>query len=136
MTENKKGLFVTTDTDEVSYTINPKAPNTEDVLELYEFAGKVVGKAIFERITLNIHFDHCLLRALTGRDITLEDLKTLDTGLYNSLAFLQRTTLGGCDIFQEYFVVPERGDKVVELCEKGAEKLVTDSNKHEYVRLM
>ena len=46
---------------------------------MYEFVGKVVGKSIFERITLDIHFDYCLLRTIAGRDLTLEDLVSLDT---------------------------------------------------------
>lgn len=44
--------------------------------------------------------------------------------------------MGGCDLFQEYFVVPESGDKPIELCDKGATKLVTDENKGEYVKLL
>ena len=68
-----------TDSDEVSYTINPKSPFDSKTLEIYEFAGKVIGKAIFERISLDIHFDYCLLAALSGNEPTLEDLRTLDT---------------------------------------------------------
>ncbi len=71
-------MFVKTDSAEVSYSINPNSPDTEKILDAYEFAGKVVGKAIFERITLDMHFDNCLLRALVGKPVTLEDLKSLD----------------------------------------------------------
>lgn len=69
--------------------INPKIPDNEETLELYEFAGKVVGKAIFERITLDIIFDNCLLRAIAGQQPSLDDLKFLDTPvkLYNILSF-------------------------------------------------
>ena len=50
--------------------------------------------------------------------------------------FLQNNTIGGSDIFQEYFIVPDRGDQTIELCSDGAQKLVTDSNKDEYIKLM
>ncbi len=39
-------------------------------------------------------------------------------------------------MFQEYFVVTEGGDKVIELCEHGANMLVTDQNKDRYIQLM
>ena len=68
-----------TDSDQVSYTINPKSSDDEKTLDMYEFAGKVVGKAMFERITLDMYFDDCLLKAVADRSLTLEDLKTMDT---------------------------------------------------------
>lgn len=50
--------------------------------------------------------------------------------------YLQENTISGSDLFEEYFVLPERGDKVLELCPKGAQKLVTDENKHQYIKLL
>lgn len=81
------GLFVTTDSDEVSYTINPKTPANLQTLKLYEFAGKIIGKAIFERITLDIHFDRCTLAAIAHQKPTLKELKSLDTGVRHFLLF-------------------------------------------------
>lgn len=77
------GLFSKTDSDQISYTINPKSSDSVATLDMYEFAGKVVGKAIFERITLDIHFDDCFLKSLAGRDLVLDDLRSLDTPVNN-----------------------------------------------------
>lgn len=102
-----KGLFVTTESDEVNYTINHKLPDTEAVLDMYEFVGKVIGKAIFEHITLNAHFDHCVLRALTGRDVILEDLKTLDTQVaYPPFVIISMISSSSCTI--HWYILKKR----------------------------
>ena len=80
------------DCEEVIYVINPKSSDTKETLKLYEFAGRVVGKAIFERITLDIHFDDCLLKALSEKQITLDDLKSIDSPVTTQFASLYLTS--------------------------------------------
>ena len=77
------GFFVKTDSDEINYAINPQSPETPEVLAVYEFAGKVVGKAIFERITLDLRFNDCILKAIAGKSPTLKDLQSLDAQVIN-----------------------------------------------------
>lgn len=86
-------MFVKTDSEEVSYKINPKVPDSEDMLHMYQFAGRIVGKAIFERITFDMHFDNCLLKAIAGKSPTLEDLKSLDTPVIIRVHCLRVTNL-------------------------------------------
>lgn len=62
----------------MTYTLNPNLENSEAVLDMYEFAGRVIGKALFERVTMNFHFDDCTLSYLAGKPVTLEDLQSLD----------------------------------------------------------
>lgn len=56
--------------------------------------------------------------------------------MYNSLAYIRDNSIDEADVFQEYFVVPSREQPVRELCPDGATKLVTDSNKHEYIQYL
>ena len=70
----------------MAYTINPKADNTLPTLDMYEFAGRVIGKALFERITINLHFDDCTLKYLSNRPLVLEDLRSLDEAVFTRLS--------------------------------------------------
>lgn len=72
-------LFVRAATSDVVYTINPDLKDSVQILEAYSFIGKVIGKALFERIVIDMHFDDCLLGYLVGLPVELEDLQTLDT---------------------------------------------------------
>ena len=71
-------MFFRADTKEVVYKINPKAPNTTENLELYKMMGKVIGKALFEKMTIPTTLDRFLLKQLIGAEFTLEDLKSSD----------------------------------------------------------
>ena len=73
------GIFIKADNPELTYTINPKLDNSDATLDLFEFAGRVIGKALFERVVLNVHLDDCTLKYLVGKPLTLEDLQSLDT---------------------------------------------------------
>lgn len=53
----------------------------EDYLSIF---GAVLGKAIFEKVTIEYHFDHTFLRMLIGERVTLEDVRTFDQDLYQS----------------------------------------------------
>ncbi len=50
------------DTDEVTYKLNPYTEEDEKVEGLLRLAGKVLGKAIFERIPINAHIDIGLIK--------------------------------------------------------------------------
>jgi len=69
---------VKTDTDEVIYTINPRAANTKENLDLYKLLGRFIGKAIFEQMTIPVQLDRLLLKQIIGAEFTLDDLTTLD----------------------------------------------------------
>ena len=47
-------------------------------LEYYEFIGKVLSKAIFDKITLKTNFNIVLIKLIMNLKIDLEDLKYLD----------------------------------------------------------
>ena len=51
------GLFVKADTPQITYKINGNCEMNENSLNLFRLLGKIIGKAIFERISLNCYLD-------------------------------------------------------------------------------
>ena len=63
-----------------------------DAVGLYNFLGKILGKALFEGITIQPIFAHFFLAFIRGDYNymhTLPDLSTKDPTLYNNLMFLK-----------------------------------------------
>lgn len=72
--ESLKGKF--------TYFIPTNRPNvSNNYLEYYEFIGKVLGKALFDKITVKGNFNVVLLKLIMSEDVNLEDLTFLDTGV-------------------------------------------------------
>lgn len=68
---------------------------------MFEFLGRILGKALYEGITIKPQFAHFFLSFLRGEYNFLnivEDLTTLDSTLYNNLMFLVRSSLLNCRI--------------------------------------
>jgi hypothetical protein len=63
-----------------SYFISKKTPKeyVSNFLDYYIFIGKVLGKAIFDKITLKTNFNCILLKHLMHLDISIEDIKYID----------------------------------------------------------
>jgi len=65
----------------------------EDEIEnLYTFLGRVLGKALYENITVQPQFAHFMLNFMNGKyNFTnlINDLATLDKDLYKNLMFLK-----------------------------------------------
>ena len=53
--------------------------------EYFNFLGRLLGKAMYEGITLEPRFADFFLRKLIGKQNSLNDLKSLDPELYKSL---------------------------------------------------
>lgn len=53
------------------------------------FIGKMIGKALFEGITIGPKFSGPFLNALIGKRNNFEDLRKIDKDLYNSLLYIR-----------------------------------------------
>ncbi|KAJ1607789.1 E3A like HECT domain containing ubiquitin [Cryptosporidium canis] len=62
---------------------------TNIVLYLFEFLGKIVGKAIYEKILLEIEFNPVFLNSVFGQKNDFDDLLNLDQELFRSLNYLK-----------------------------------------------
>ncbi|EUD65448.1 hypothetical protein C922_04188 [Plasmodium inui San Antonio 1] len=78
-------------------TLYPKRFHSNDNLNLYTFAGKVIGKAIYERILIESVFNDVFLSFLLSDEIDLDveidinDLYFIDQHVFKSLLYIQNT---------------------------------------------
>lgn len=97
------GLFSQTSTSDRFLIPNPTARYLENGLQMIEFLGRVVGKALYEGILLDYSFSHVFVQKLLGRYSFLDELSTLDPELYRNLMYVKVHIL---DHFQSllYFI--------------------------------
>ncbi|KAF2651032.1 hypothetical protein K491DRAFT_111221 [Lophiostoma macrostomum CBS 122681] len=130
-----------------------------ELLQRYEFLGRIIGKCLYEGILVDVNFAHFFLRkwALTGgtnsapRETgyrpTLNDLKDLDEALYQGLHQL-KTYTGDVEDFALNFTVtdtivtdhatsPKKTKAVTrELVPGGSDMTVTNQNRLLYITYM
>jgi hypothetical protein len=101
-------------------------------LSMFQLVGRIIGKAIFERITIEPKFAEFFLQKMTGKHNFLEDLKSLDQEIYNNLMFLKNYE-GNCEDLSLTFTVNNLDGSEHDLKPKGSEIAVTSQNKLEYI---
>ncbi|MCO5566709.1 hypothetical protein L7F22_020388 [Adiantum nelumboides] len=99
------GLFAQRETDEGLLFPHPAAGKLQHGLQMLEFLGRIVGKAIYEGILLEFQFSHAFIWKLLGRYVFFDELSALDPELHQNLMYLKvscDTTvwamLGGQDV--------------------------------------
>nr|DAD48727.1 TPA_asm: hypothetical protein HUJ06_018664 [Nelumbo nucifera] len=83
------GLFSQTSTSERLLIPNTAARFMENGIQMIEFLGRVVGKALYEGILLDYYFSHVFVQKLLGRYSFLDELSTLDSELYRNLMYVK-----------------------------------------------
>jgi hypothetical protein len=100
-------------------------------------AGRFIGRSLLEGYPLGFHLSLPLLKMMLGVPITFGDLEFLDTASYRSLVWLLEND--DVDALALDFTVSESDEdgnvSTVELVVGGADMVVTDANKREFVRL-
>ena len=124
---------------------NPSAVKLYDEREidhLFSFIGRVLGKALFENITLQPQFAHFYLAFMHGRynfANLINDLSTLDAELFRNLMFLKSYQGDIADLSLTFSVgdasLGER-DCEVDLLPGGSRIAVTSLNRHRYIHAM
>lgn len=125
----EQGLFEFSDIDNLTYSIKPshqEAP--EHKLQLLRMAGLVLGKALLDGVTLNVHLSAVLYKHLLRVPLTTMDVMLVDSQVHSSLCYMLDNAIEG--VFFESFSVGGHP-----LCEGGAEIEVNDANKAEYAAL-
>ena len=117
------------------YHIDPRSSiANEEHLNYFEFFGKILAKAIFERHMVDARLSISILRHLCGKPLVLEDLGELDPQYFIGLSWMLNNNID--DIIYENFTVIQDnfGSKeVIELIPGGKKIEVTESNKRKYV---
>lgn len=108
----------------------------------YEFLGRILGKAIFEKMMVELPLAGFFLAKLLARkhssDVDLHNLASLDPVLYKNLVYLKNYKGDVSDLNLDFTISNNDLDEheVVELKPNGSKIPVTHENKIEYVHLV
>ncbi|XP_019615606.1 PREDICTED: LOW QUALITY PROTEIN: ubiquitin-protein ligase E3B-like [Branchiostoma belcheri] len=133
-------LFKMTSGEERLYP-SPTSYIQEDHLTLFEFVGKMLGKAVYEGIVVEVPFASFFLSQVLSHHhsalySSIDELPSLDPELYKSLTFIKHYTEGDVrDLELTFSYAEDVMGKVVthELMPGGRAISVTNDNKIAYV---
>jgi len=122
---------------------NPSAQSAHgsDSIVMFEFLGRILGKALYEGITIQPQFAHFFLSFLRGDYNSLHMLPylcSMDPTLYNNLMFLKTYDGDASDLCLSFTVTTDDFgiNKEISLMPNGANIDVTNRNKHHYIGLV
>ncbi|KAJ7649720.1 HECT-domain-containing protein [Roridomyces roridus] len=118
---------------------NPHAYAVEQHnLNWYRFIGRIVGKAMYEGILVDIAFAGFFLAKWLGKQSFLDDLASLDPELYNGLIFLKHYAGDTEDLSLNFTVAVEDFGvtRTVDLIANGSNIAVTKENRLQYIYLV
>ncbi|XP_020573828.1 E3 ubiquitin-protein ligase UPL7 [Phalaenopsis equestris] len=129
------GLFCETSTTDGNLVPNISSRLLDNGMEMFEFLGRVVGKALYEGILLDYTFSLVFVQKLLGQYSFLDELSTLDSELYRNLMYLKHYDGDVAELSLDFTVTEEVcGKRIVrELRPDGRNVLVTNENKLQYI---
>lgn len=135
-----RGLFLST-TDRLLYPNPQAAVLMDNFTKHYYFLGRMLGKAIYENMLVEIPFASFFLSKILSRhsgDLDIHHLASLDPEMYKNLLSLKTYDGDVSDLGLDFSVVNNDfgQTKVEELKPGGRDIPVTNSNKIEYIHLM
>ncbi|TRY66469.1 hypothetical protein DNTS_005364 [Danionella cerebrum] len=125
-------LFRTSPGDRVTYTINPSSHCNPNHLSYFKFVGRVVAKAVYDNRLLECYFTRSFYKHILGKSVS-EDYPFFQGLVYlleNDVSTLGYELTFSTEV-QEFGVCEVRDLKA-----NGANILVTEENKKEYVHLV
>ncbi|XP_031779888.1 ubiquitin-protein ligase E3B isoform X3 [Nasonia vitripennis] len=115
----------------------------ENHLLLFEFAGRILGKAVYEGITVDVHFASFFVSQFCGQTggllySCLDELASLDQDLYRSLTMVKHYKGDVSELELTFSLDENVMGKVItyELKPGGKAILVTNENKINYIHLV
>ncbi|RCI16673.1 hypothetical protein L249_2219 [Ophiocordyceps polyrhachis-furcata BCC 54312] len=130
-------LFIPVSSDQTTFHPNKLSGINDEHLMFFKFIGRVIGKALYEGRLLDCFFSRAVYKRILGKSVSVKDMESFDPDYYKSLCWMLDNEI--TDIITETFSVEndEFGvTTVVDLVPNGREILVSEENKHEYVRLV
>uniref|UniRef100_A0A8P4KNG8 HECT-type E3 ubiquitin transferase n=1 Tax=Dicentrarchus labrax TaxID=13489 RepID=A0A8P4KNG8_DICLA len=131
------GLFEYSATDNYTLQINPNSGLcNEDHLPYFKFIGRVAGMAVYHGKLLDAFFIRPFYKMMLQKPITLQDMESVDSEYFNSLMWILENDPTDLDlrftIDEELFGQTHQH----ELKPGGAEIVITNDNKKEYIHLV
>ncbi|KAJ1691760.1 hypothetical protein LUZ63_015915 [Rhynchospora breviuscula] len=132
------GLFTQTSTSDSNLIPCMSARILPNGMEMLEFLGQIVGKAMYEGILLDYSFSLVFVQKLLGRYSFLDELSTLDSELYRNLMHLKHFDGDASELCLDFTITEELCGKMIvhELRPGGTNVPVTSENKLQYVHDM
>ncbi|KAH8087159.1 HECT-domain-containing protein [Cristinia sonorae] len=135
--DSDRGLWLATKNNELypnphSYAIEAHS------LNWYRFIGRILGKALYEGILVDVAFAGFFLAKWLGKQSFLDDLASLDPELYQGLIFLKHYTGNPEDLSLNFTVAEEEFGvtKSRPLIPNGENIAVTKENRLQYIYLV
>jgi ubiquitin-protein ligase E3 C len=83
---------------------NPESPSIQE----YEFIGKLIGKAVYESITIEQKFVEPFMNLVIGRKNAFEDIQYIDPAIYQSLIGIKHMPDNELEGMQQTFVIQDQ----------------------------
>ncbi|KAG8852075.1 hypothetical protein FRB91_007040 [Serendipita sp. 411] len=135
--DTNRGLWLATKQQELYPNSHSYAKESHQ-LNWYRFIGRVLGKALYEGILVDVAFAGFFLAKWLGKQSFLDDLASLDPELYQGLIFLKNYP-GNPEELSLDFSINEEDlgiTRTIELKPGGASIPVTKDNRLEYIYLV
>ncbi|KAJ8917808.1 hypothetical protein NQ315_010714 [Exocentrus adspersus] len=122
---------------------SPTSMMHDNHLQLFEFVGRMLGKAVYEGIVVDVPFASFFLSQVSGQTAQVlyscvDELPSLDPALYRSLSYVKHYEGDVSDLDLTFSVDEDNMGKLVtyELVPGGKAVQVTNENKINYIHLM
>ena len=112
---------------------NPGSKLNPEHLFYFNFAGKMIARAIIDNINVDCPLSNVLCKEILGVKVTLRDLEKTDEQLFNSLKWISQNDVSELDM-RFTFGADELGEhKEIPLVEDGENVVVTNENKESFI---
>lgn len=125
---------------------NPNRPSYLNKLKYYEFAGKLIGKCLYEssvgttsQLVVKARFARSFLAQLIGLRVTHKYFETDDTEFFTTkVRYVRDNEVESMDMrfSEEVYDAEDHLEQVVELLPGGSSLPVTEDNKMQYLNLL
>uniref|UniRef100_A0A3P8VZW7 E3 ubiquitin-protein ligase n=1 Tax=Cynoglossus semilaevis TaxID=244447 RepID=A0A3P8VZW7_CYNSE len=118
--------------------INPASAINPDHLSYFCFIGRFIAMALFHGKFIDTGFSLPFYKRMLNKKLILKDLESIDPEFYNSLIWIRDNNIEECNLEMYFSVDMEILGKITshDLKPDGANVLVTEENKEEYISLM
>ncbi|XP_054620969.1 NEDD4-like E3 ubiquitin-protein ligase WWP1 [Dunckerocampus dactyliophorus] len=118
--------------------INPASAINPDHLSYFCFIGRFIAMALFHGKFIDTGFSLPFYKRMLNKKLLLKDLESIDPEFYNSLIWIRDNNIEECGLEMYFSVDMEILGKITshDLKPDGANVLVTEENKEEYISLM
>ena len=121
-----------------TYYPNPSSVvhDKDEMIALFRFVGRFIGKAIIEGQLLDCYFVKALYKMMLNHSLLLSDLEDYDAQIHKSLIYMLEND---AEMLCQAFVFSSKifdEDKDIALKPNGADIEVTNENKFEYCQLV